>query len=211
MILYWLLCHLYVFSPHLSSEKPPPCGCRHCWLNHVKYCVYCRVFSPSSLCLIGLSHSIGLLSCPISLLKRFRTYPFATRVFLTLQLAPSVGTDTASLGLSGGYHRVDRLPIYRTPERSPPLELARASQSSGKEAPRATTRSRPNGLRNLLLRASNRAVDTTIEILITRSEERREERPHRSRHAPVEAPATSPTPSTCQRMPSTRQRTLGTR
>ena len=71
-------------SPFIS-EKPPPRGCRHCWLNHVKYCVYCRVFSFSNLYLIGLSHSIGLLSCPISLLKRFRTYPFATRVFLTLQ------------------------------------------------------------------------------------------------------------------------------
>ena len=71
-------------SPFIS-EKPPPRGCRHCWANHVNYCVYCRVFSFSNLYLIGLSHSIGLLSCPISLLKRFRTYPFATRVFLTLQ------------------------------------------------------------------------------------------------------------------------------
>ena len=68
-------------SPHLFSEKPPPRGCRYCWPNHVKYCVYCRVFSPSSLCLVGLSHSIGLPLCPNSLLKRFRTYPFATRVF----------------------------------------------------------------------------------------------------------------------------------
>jgi hypothetical protein len=68
-------------SPHLFSEKPSPCECRHCWPNHVKYYVYCRVFSPSSLCLVGLSHSIGLPSCPKSLLKRFRTYPFATRVF----------------------------------------------------------------------------------------------------------------------------------
>ena len=102
-------------SPFIS-EKPSPRGCRHCWPNHVNYCVYCRVFSFSNLYLIGLSHSIGLLSCPISLLKRFRTYPFATRVFLTLQLALSVGTDTVSLGLSGGYHRVDRLPIYQTPE-----------------------------------------------------------------------------------------------
>ena len=56
------------FSPFIS-ERPPPRGCRHCWPNHVKYCVYCRVFSLSNLCLIGLSHSIRLLSCPISLLR----------------------------------------------------------------------------------------------------------------------------------------------
>jgi hypothetical protein len=72
---------IYVYFSPFISEKPPPRGCRHCWPNHVKYCVYCRVFSPSSLCLVGLSHSIGLPSCPNSLLKRFRTYPFATRVF----------------------------------------------------------------------------------------------------------------------------------
>jgi hypothetical protein len=72
-----------ILSPFIS-EKPPSRGCRHCWPNHVKYCVYCRHFSPSNLCLIGLSHPIGLPSCPNSLLKRFCTYPFATRVFLTL-------------------------------------------------------------------------------------------------------------------------------
>ena len=71
------ICICYPFI----SEKPPPRGCRHCWPNHVKYCVYCRAFSPSNLCLIELSHPIGLPSCPNTLLKRFRTYPFATRVF----------------------------------------------------------------------------------------------------------------------------------
>ena len=109
------------------SEKPPPRGCRHCWPNHVKYCVYCRAFSSSNLCLIGLSHPIGLPSRPNSLLKRFRTYPFATRVFLTLQLAPSVGTDTASFGLSGGYRWIERRTIYQTLEKSPSSEIARAA------------------------------------------------------------------------------------
>jgi hypothetical protein len=33
-----------IVSPFIS-EKPPPRGCRHCWPNHVKYCVCCRVFS----------------------------------------------------------------------------------------------------------------------------------------------------------------------
>uniref|UniRef100_A0A2N9H8K9 glucan endo-1,3-beta-D-glucosidase n=1 Tax=Fagus sylvatica TaxID=28930 RepID=A0A2N9H8K9_FAGSY len=97
--------------------------------------------------------------------------------------------EKTSLGLSGGYHRVDCLPIYRTPERSSPLELACAATCRSKLRQGSSTCSRPNGLRNPLLRASNRAVDTTIGILITRSEER----PHRSRHALVEAPAASPT------------------
>jgi hypothetical protein len=135
--------------------------------------------------------------------------------FLTLQLAPSVGTDTVSLGLSGGYHRVDRLPIYQTPENhhhrglhAPP----RAGRSSGKEAPRATTRSRLNGLKNPPLPASNRAVDTTIGILIIRSEEWREEQSHQSRHAPPRAGGSSGSSShalarasTCQTHASTRE------
>ena len=195
-------------SPFIS-EKPSPRGCRHCWPNHVNYCVYCRVFSFSNLYLIGLSHSIGLLSCPISLLKRFRTYPFATRVFLTLQLALSVGTDTVSLGLSGGYHRVDRLPIYQTPENrhhrglhAPP----RAIRSSGKEAPRAATRSRLHGLKNPPLRASNRATDTTIGFLVLRSEERHEEWSHRSHHAPPRAGGSSDSSSHALHVPARAQR-----
>jgi hypothetical protein len=103
-----------------------------------------------------------------------------------------------SLGLSGGYHRVDCLPIHQTPENhhhrglhAPP----RAGQSSGKEAPRATTRSRPNGLKNPPLRAPNRAADTTIGFLVFRSEERREEWSHRSLHAPPRAGGSSGVPS----------------
>ena len=63
-----------------------------------------------------------------------------TRKFMSLQLAPSVGTDTASLGLSGGYHRVDRLPIYRTPKRSPPLELAHAATRRSEQRHGSSTR-----------------------------------------------------------------------
>jgi hypothetical protein len=86
---FWPLFHDFVraitpfvciCSPFIS-EKPPPRGCRHCWPNHVKYCVCYNAFSPSNLRLIGLSHPIGLPSCPNPLLKRFRTYPFATRAF----------------------------------------------------------------------------------------------------------------------------------
>ena len=159
-------------SPHLFSEKPPPRGCRHCWPNHVKYCLDGCVFSPQ----------ISLFRGSILNPKNYAT-----------QLAPFVGTDTASLGLSGGYHRVDRLPIYRTPERSSPLELACAAIRRSKLRQESSTRNRPNGLRNPLLRASNRAVDTTIRILITRFEER----PHRSCHAPVEAPAVLSRANTC--------------
>ena len=56
-------------APYLFSEKPPPCGCRHCWSNHIKYCVYCCVFSSSNLCLIGLSHPFWPLSCRSTLLR----------------------------------------------------------------------------------------------------------------------------------------------
>ena len=126
--------------------------------------------------------------------------------FLTLQLAPSVGTDTASFGLSGGYRWIECRTIYQTPEESPSLEITRAGQSSGKEAARATTRSCPNGLKNPPLLASNRAVDTTIGILIIRSEERREEQPHRRLHAPPRAGGSSGVPSHAPHAPECAQR-----
>ena len=65
---HWVIC-IYFFSPHSISEKPSPRGYRHCWPNHVKYCVYCCVFSPSNLYLVGLSHPIGPLSCQSLLLR----------------------------------------------------------------------------------------------------------------------------------------------
>ena len=79
----WPLVHAFVkaiepfvcISPHSFSEKPPPRGCRHCWPNHVKYCVHCCVFSPPSLCLVGLSHRIGPLSCRSSPLRGFVRNP----------------------------------------------------------------------------------------------------------------------------------------
>jgi hypothetical protein len=79
-----------ICSPFIS-EKPPPRGCRHCWPNHVKYCVCYNAFSLSNLRLIGLSHPIGLPSCPNSLLKRFRTYPFATRAFFDVTIGAVCG------------------------------------------------------------------------------------------------------------------------
>ena len=69
-----------IFSPFIS-KKPPPRGCRHCWPNHVKYCIYCRAFSPSNLCLIGLSHPIRLPSCPNSLLRGSVLIPLLPEFF----------------------------------------------------------------------------------------------------------------------------------
>uniref|UniRef100_A0A2N9IRB3 Major facilitator superfamily (MFS) profile domain-containing protein n=1 Tax=Fagus sylvatica TaxID=28930 RepID=A0A2N9IRB3_FAGSY len=63
-----------------TSSLAFPASPRHCWPNHVKYCVCYNAFSLSNLRLIGLSHPIGLPSCPNSLLKWFRMYPFATRL-----------------------------------------------------------------------------------------------------------------------------------
>ena len=100
-----------------------PCGRRHSWPNHINI-----VFS---VCLPSLSHLCFFWKQPSNPTPTMPRLALSDSVYILkftpAQLAPSVGTVTASFDMNGGCQWIVGCPICKIPEKSSPSELTRAS------------------------------------------------------------------------------------